>query len=113
MLFPDGVFDDVEDDDDDDEPTTKCTGSKYSVHESLLLLLFVLEFEFELVFTVDVVAVVEFDIFKIISKCLLIMFILLDCFVYSAIKIYEVSKSSLNSKSYDIETSFNNSNSNR
>ena len=107
MLFPDGVFDDVEDD--DDEPTTKCTGSKYSVHESLLLLLlFVLEFE--LVFTVVVVAVVEFDIFKIISKFLLIMPILLDCFVYSAIKIYEVSKSSLNSKSY---TSFNNSNSNR
>jgi hypothetical protein len=59
MLFPDGVFDDVDDDDDDDEPTTKCTGSKYSVHESLLFVL-----EFELVFTVVVFSVVEFDIFK-------------------------------------------------
>lgn len=38
------------------------------------------------------------------------VYCILDCFVYSAIKIYEVSKSSLNSKSYDIETSFNNSN---
>lgn len=58
MLFPDGVFDELEHDD-DDEPTTKCTGSKYSVHESLLFV----EFEFEFVFTVVVVAAaVEFDI---------------------------------------------------